>query len=224
MKLLYLALLLLGSISLSAQDTLQGFMRLPKNTLAVAPFNDAVFGTANSLYYKRMISQRADNCAYLRIGTGFINRFELENVGSGNSDFTLRGGNVNFGMELLKRLGNFSVSIGGEAALSWYRGEGVLQAPLPEVLFYPGSVETTLRNRPRDESELNVGAFVAFTALRYHITRHFQIGLESGFGIGTYSGENRRSGASPGNDVLLQYKGSLRGFAPGRAIFLECNF
>ena len=223
MKKLILPLILLLSYgAVQAQQDAEAGDTL-RNMIAIAPVNSNLFGTGNTIYYKRFITQRGPYQIYYRVGLGVLNRFTAKTDFNSFDDLTLNRRNFNF---------NFG--------LEWYPASGEVQHHLRTEIGY-----TRVAFINKFVSIGNMGVFSVdglltepgssvedafyrsynlhlFTGLRYRVSRHFQFGIESALGWSFYRVENRYPEFS--SRTNSERIGTIRELAIGRHFILEVNF
>lgn len=197
---------------------------VPKNMISIAPANNSLFETTNTLYYKRLLNQNGRNLLYARFGLGLADRFTNEDDAGRLVDPVSpdrRSLNLNLGLEWYRRLGDFSLTFGPEIG---YSRASFFQ----EVVTVSEGRVFSLRGLSL-EQDFGMGAsyyrafnLAAFVGIRYHIGQHFQFGLESALGWSFYRVENEYE---PGiNRLDPDFTGTIRELAIGRHFILEVNF
>jgi len=156
------------------------YMDFPKNSISVAPTNIFFDGNGNTSFYKRLLSQSEDKLKYLRIGTDFFGTFKAgEQKGTKNFSF-------NVGLEKLKKLQSFSLSFGYELALDYYSADGRHVEPNVNTIFFPQSNTTSSSSSTIDRGTFFLTSIIGFIGIKYHLTKHFSLGLESAAGAGYF--------------------------------------
>ena len=138
-------------------------------------------------------------------------------------DLTLnrRNFNFNFGLEWYRPVGKFSITFGPEigytraAFINEYISIGEMG------VFSVNGLSTELDFSVKDAFYRSYNLHV-FAGLRYHVSQHFQFGIESALGWSLYRVENRYPESS--SQTNTEFIGTIRELAIGRHFILEVNF
>lgn len=207
-------------VSLNAQPDLQ-FDSLPNTTVSIAPFNQALIGTGNTFYLKRSVLSEGNNVTFLRFGLGFLSG--LPNDADASEEDLLSGRSAlsfNLGLENSKMIGRMSISLGTEFS---YQRIAVDESRIrvnSGSFFSLNGLEIS-QDAGIEETLYRTAGLTLFSGFRYHINRHFQIGLETALGIGSFRLESTPS-ASAGTQ--MDESGVFIDFAAARHLLFEVNF
>lgn len=189
------------------------YLEFPNNVISVAPANIFFDGNGNISYYKRLLTKSEDKLKYFRIGTDFFGTFKAadEKGRISSSLFT--------GIEHLKKLGNFGLSFGYEIAFNYYADDGRLVEPGVNSIFFPQAVGSSTSNSNIERGSFFMSSLIGFIGIKYHFTKHFCIGLESGVGLGHYW-----SSGSLDNGDTIKSTGVITDIDPNRQFIIEYSF
>ena len=156
------------------------YLEFPLNSVSVAPANIFFDGNGNISYYKKLLKREESKLKYFRIGTDFFGTFKSGEE-KGRKNYSLYTG-----IEQLKKLDNFSLILGYEIALNYYSDDRRHVEPGVNSIFFPQAVSTNNSNPNIERGTFFLGSLIGFIGIKYHLTKHFSIGLESGVGIGHF--------------------------------------
>ena len=212
-KIQLFTLVLLLPLFLSAQSKID-YLEFPKNSISVAPANIFFDGNGNTMFYKRLISRSEARLKYLRIGTDFYSAFK-KGDDSGTKNYSL-----NLGIEHLKKLDNFSLSFGYEGAFDYYSTDNRHAEPSANSIFFPQSSSLgSSSNSDIDRGTFFLYSVIGFIGIKYHLSKHFALGLESAVGFGFYTSIDKMNDGSEESTT-----GFLNDIDPSRHFTIEYYF
>lgn len=189
------------------------YLDFPDHAVSVAPANIFFDGNGNISYYKHLLKRSETKLKYFRAGTDFFGTFRTDGP-KGTRNYTLYTG-----IENLRKLENFSLILGYELALNYYSTDGRGVEPGVNAIFFPQSVNTTTTGGVIDRGSFFLGSLIGFIGIKYHLTKHFSVGLESGVGVGHYWSIDKSE-----DDNTMTTTGFITDIDPNRQFVIEYYF
>ena len=211
-KVQFVFILFLLPLVAVGQDKIN-YLEFPKNSISIAPTNIFFDGNGNTIFYKRRILQTEDKLKYLRLGTEFFGSFR-----NGEEDGSYSY-SMNIGIEKLRKKQNFSLSFGYELGFVYYSVAGRHAEPGVNAIFAPQAITSGLSGSNIQRGSFFLSSVIGFIGFKYHVSKHFSIGIESGAGLGYY-----RSTDKLNDDTKETSSGFINDIDPSRQFTLEYYF